>query len=330
MQACIVEAYGPADVVKVAEVATPAPQAGEVLVRVRAAAVTSADWRFRAAVYPLGFRLIGRLMFGLLSPRRPILGMDFAGVVAAVGPGVTRFRVGERVFGSTAALRCGAHAEYLVAREDDAMRGTPDGLSDEEAAALPFGGNSALAFLRDFASLRPGQRVLVVGASGAVGAMAVQIARDLGAQVTGVCSAANAELVRELGAERVIDYRSQAPVAPGDRYDVIFDTIGVTTFAECRAALEGGGPSGAGGLWVPLNGGLPVFAQALLSRLRGGPRVVTGVSQNTRASLDDLCERIARGALRPVVGASYPPSAIVEAHRAVESRHKRGSVIVRF
>ncbi|MBK6520043.1 MAG: NAD(P)-dependent alcohol dehydrogenase [Polyangiaceae bacterium] len=238
MRACVYEEYGGPDVVSVAEVATPSPKEGELLVKVAAASVTTADWRFRSASFPVVFALAGRLLVGVLRPRHPVLGMDFAGEVAAIGAGVSDFRVGERVFG--AATR-GAHAEYVTVRADGAVTRTPPGLSDAEAAAVPFGANSALAFLRDFGAVRAGQRVLVVGASGGVGVWAVQIARHLGAEVTGVASAKNLELVRSLGAARALDYGSEAYLEPGAGYDLIFDTLGATTFAQARPALA---PSG--------------------------------------------------------------------------------------
>jgi NADPH:quinone reductase-like Zn-dependent oxidoreductase len=322
MQACIYEQYGPPDVVRLAEVSTPAIADDEVLVRVHAAGVTTADWRLRAAAFPRGFKLLGRLMLGLFRPRNPILGMDFSGVVAATGRNVTRFRVGERVFGASSPMRRGAHAEYVAVKESGAVLRTPPNLSDDEAAAIPFGGNSALAFLRDFGRLQPGQRVLIVGASGSVGSWAVQIARHLGATVTGVCSASNLPLVRSLGAEHVVDYTSSAIGQNGEKYELIFDTVGVTTFASCKEALS------EQGTYLPLNSGLREIGQAIVSSLRKGKRVKYAISQNTRAGLECLVNLIERGVLRPVVDRVYPMREIAEAHRHVDGRHKRGSVVV--
>jgi NADPH:quinone reductase-like Zn-dependent oxidoreductase len=323
MQACIYAAYGAAEVVTVGQRERPAMKADEVLVRVHAAAVTTADWRFRAAAFPTGFKLLGRLMLGLLRPRNPVLGMDFAGTVTDAGSKVTRFRVGQRVFGSTNPMRRGAHAEYLVVKESDAIIATPAGLTDEQAAAIPFGGNAALAFMRDFGRVQPGQRVLIVGASGGVGVWAVQIARHLGAEVTGVASARNLDLVRSLGAHHFVDYGSGEIAAKGQRYDLIFDTVGVTTFAGSKPALT------SHGTYLPLNGGVREIGQSLLTSVGRGKRLKHAVSSNSRASLETLVELIATGALAaPIIDRVYPMSEIAEAHRQVEARHKRGSVIV--
>jgi NADPH:quinone reductase-like Zn-dependent oxidoreductase len=322
MQACIYEQYGPPEVVTLGEAKTPAIRADEVLIRVRAASVTTADWRFRASVFPRVFWLPGRIMLGLFRPRNPILGMDFAGVVEAAGSGVTRFRPGDRVFGATHPMRRGAHAEYVAVKESGAMVHQPASLDDHQAAAIPFGAGSALAFMRDFGKVQPGQRVLIVGASGSVGSWAVQFARHFGAEVTAVCSARNLELVRSLGAHRAVDYASEAYAEAGDGYDLIFDTVGVTTFAGCRDALA------ERGTYLPLNGGLREMVQAVFRSRNAGKKVKFAVSENTREALELIVGLIESGVLRPVVDQVYPMDRIAEAHRHVESRHKRGSVIV--
>jgi NADPH:quinone reductase-like Zn-dependent oxidoreductase len=322
MQACIYEEYGPPEVVKVGEVKAPEVKADEVLVRVRATSVTTADWRFRASAFPRPFWLPGRLMVGLFRPRNAILGMDFSGVVEATGRNVTWFRVGDAVFGATDPFRRGAHAEYVAMKESGAIVHKPPCLTDHEAAAIPFGANSALAFLRDFAGVRPGQRVLIVGASGGVGSWAVQLARHFGAEVTGVCSARNVDLVRSLGAHHVVDYASEGLARKGETYDLIFDTAGATTFAGCKDALS------EKGIYLPLETGLREMAQAILTAASAGKRVKYGVSKNTREGLDFVVGLIESGALRPVIDRVYPMDRIAEAHRHVEGRHKRGSVIV--
>ncbi len=322
MQACIYREYGSHDVVTLGEVATPAGAADEVLVEVHATSVTTADWRFRASAFPGPFWLPGRLMLGLFRPRNQVLGMDFSGVVVKAGRDVTRFRVGDSVFGATDAFRRGAHAELVAVRESDAIVHKPASLSHEQAAAIPFGGCSALAFMRDFGAVKPGQRVLVVGASGGVGVWAVQIARQLGAEVTGVCSARNVELVRSLGAHHVVDYARDAVAPPGAGYDVIFDTVGITSYAECKAALS------STGVYLPLNCGVREMMQALLTLRSKGKRVKYAVSSNTRESLEQLVASIESGAVRAVIDKVYPMHQIAEAHRHVEGRHKRGSVIV--
>jgi len=322
MQACIYEHYGPAEVVKLGEVARPRMKADEVLVRVHATSVTTADWRLRAAAFPLGFRVMGRLMLGVFRPRNPVLGMDFSGVVEAVGTKVTQFHVGERVFGAASPMRRGAHAEYVAVKESGVIMRKPAGLTDQEAAAIPFGGNSALAFLRDFGEVRAGQRVLIVGASGGVGVWAVQIARHLGAHVTGVCSTRNLELVRSLGAQRVIDYTTGTIAEKGENYDLIFDTVGVTTFAACKDALS------EKGTYLPLNSDLRGIAQALFTSRSTGKKIKYAISRNTREGLDLIVKLIASGVLKPVIDHVYPMDQVAEAHRHVEQRHKRGSVVL--
>ncbi len=322
MQACMYEQYGSAGVVTVGGVEKPRIEANEVLVRVCAASVTTADWRFRASTFPTVFWPAGRLMLGLFRPRNPVLGTDFSGVVEATGSDVKRFRIGDRVFGATSPLTRGAHAEYVAMPESGAIVHKPSCLTDDEAAAVPFGANSALAFLRDFAKVESGHRVLVMGASGGVGVWAVQLARHLGAEVTGVCSTRNVELVRSLGAHHVVDY-SSGPIAPnGETYDVIFDTAGVTTFAGCKAALT------ARGIYLPLECGLREIVQALLTGWRAGKRLKFAVSESTRDDLEANVALLEAGVLRPVVDHVYPMASIAEAHRHVEGRHKRGSVIV--
>lgn len=320
MQACIYETYGPPEVVTVAEVEKPEPRSRELLVRVHASAVTSADWRFRASEFPKPFWLAGRLMLGLWRPRNPILGMDFSGVVEAVGKGVTQYAVGDAVFGSTAVNARGAHAQYLTAAETGAILRKPECLTHFEAAALPFGANAALAFMRDVANVRPGQRVLIIGGSGAVGAYAVQLAHHFGAHVTAVCSQRNGDWVRSLGADQVADYHRET-FPGGATYDVIFDTIGVTTFDAARTSLT------ENGVYVPLNGHIFDLLRANFSG-RSGKRVKTSISKNTTAALAENCQLIADGHLRPVVDRIYPMHQIADAHRHVESRHKRGTVVV--
>ena len=322
MHACIYEAYGTADVVRVGEVRTPEIAPDEVLVRVHATSVTTADWRFRSAAFPRGFRLLGRLMTGLFRPRNPVLGMDFSGVVVAKGERVTRFEVGQAVFGAASPMRRGAHAEYVAVSESGALVEKPAFLTHAQAASIPFGGNAALAFIRDFGRVRAGQRVLIVGASGGVGSWAVQLARHLGAEVTGVCSAGNLELVRSLGAHHVVDYASEPMGARGERYDLVFDTVGVLGFAASKGMLT------ERGVYLPLEAGLRELGQALLGSFGSGQRVKYAVSKNTREGLEVILALIGSGELRPVVDHVYPMSQIAEAHRRVEGRHKRGSVVV--
>ena len=322
MKAAIVTRYGPPDVVQIQEVATPVAKPGQVVIRQHATALTSGDARIRAANMPPGFGLILRLVFGFTGPRQPVLGICVAGEVAEVGPGVTSHKPGDHVLATTGfAMR--AHAEYVAVKADRLVP-LPAGLTMEEAAALPFGALTALYYLRDRAALKSGERILIVGASGAVGAAAVQLARHYGARVTAVCSAANADLVRSLGAEAVIDYRTQDFRTTGQRYDVILDCTGQATAANCRAALVPGGR-------------LCLVVASLACQLlagwhsrRNGVQVIAGVGKEAPADLAFLAELAAKGPLRPHIGATFPLSAIAQAHALVDTGHKRGNVVITF
>ncbi|CAH0248451.1 NAD(P)-dependent alcohol dehydrogenase [Roseomonas sp. CECT 9278] len=320
MKAAIRRRYGPPEVLELAEVATPAPGPHEVRVRVAASSVTSGDARLRGCTDAGIFWLPIRLIFGLRRPRRPIAGMEFAGRVDAIGPGVTRLRPGDAVFGMTSGS--GANAEYLTIREDAAIAAMPARLSAAEAAAVPFGALSALEFLRDVARLREGERILVHGASGGVGVFAVQLARHFGAHVTAVCSAANAALVRGLGAHDVIDYAAADFTAGNATYDVILDVVGGTDPARCRRVLA------PGGRHVFVAFGLREMLWMLGTWLGGGRRVVCGTSGARRQDLDWIAERLGSGALRPVIDRRFGLADIIAAHRHVETGRKRGSVVI--
>jgi len=319
MRAVTCRRYGPPKVLRIEDVERPTPADHEVRVRVHATTVTSGDAKIRGFRGAGVFWLPMRLMLGLFRPRNPVPGMEFAGRIDAVGRDVTHFRPGDPVFGI--ALR-GAHAEYLTIAESDAILRRPAGLTDAEAAALPFGALSALVFLRDMARVRPGERVLVQGASGGVGVFAVQLARHFGAHVTGVCSTANMELVRSLGADAVVDYTTTDFTAGAARYDLILDTVGVTSFSRSRRVLT---PQGR---HVFLVFGVRPMGQMLWTWLRGGQRVICGMSRETKADLAIIAGLVAAGVLRPVIERSYDLQDVGEAHRHVDGGHKRGSVVM--
>jgi NADPH:quinone reductase-like Zn-dependent oxidoreductase len=239
MRAVVCQRYGPPEVLELREVAKPAPKDDEVLIRIHATTVTSGDWRVRSLTVPLGFRTISRLLFGVSKPRQPILGTELAGEIEAVGKAVRKFHVGDQVFAFSGA-GMGCYAEYRCMAEGGALAPKPPHLSDGEAAALSFGGTTALHFFRR-AKLKSGERVLVNGASGGVGTAAVQLARHAGAEVTGVCSGANVELVRSLGADHVIDYTQDDFTENGETYDVIMDTAGTAPYACSKRSLNRGG-----------------------------------------------------------------------------------------
>ncbi len=320
MKAVLAERYGPPEVLQIREIATPTPGDDEILIRIHATTVTSGDWRIRSQTVPAGFGLIMRLVFGLRKPRQPILGSELAGVVAATGRNVTQFQVGQRVFAFND-MGMGCHAEYLCLPEDGMVVATPPGLRDATAAALCFGGTTALDFLRR-AKLRPGERVLVNGASGAVGTAVVQLARHAGAEVTGVCSTANLDLVRSLGAARVIDYTRDDFRCNGETYDVIVDTVGTAPFARCRRSLK------PGGRLLLVLAGLPDMLKGLWVSLTSGRSVIAGPATVKRDDLRTLATLAETGEFQPVIDRIYPFEQIVEAHRYVDTGRKRGNVIL--
>lgn len=319
MKAWVYRRYGGPDVVQLEDAPTPEPKANEVLVRILATTVTAGDWRALTLEMPPGFGAMGRLVFGITRPRKPILGLEFAGRVERVGAAVTRFRAGDAVFGS-AEGRMGCHAEFQTLAEDAAIAHKPEALSFETAAALPFGGATALYFLEKGA-LKPGERVLVLGAAGGVGTAVVQLAKHLGAHVTGVTSTPNLELVASIGADRVLDRTKVDPLATGDQYDIIVDTVGETPLRRCRHALRDGGRL------LAVAGSLGTMVGAPLAR--GGRTVIAGVAPGTREVMEKLAELGRTGALRPVLDHVYEFGEMREAHARVASRRKRGNVVVR-
>lgn len=267
--------------------------------------------------YPLA-----QLMFGIRRPRKPILGTELAGEIEAVGAGVTSFQRGDHVFGIDSA-GLGAYAEYVCRGERGALAHMPANLSFEEAAAVPFGAGTALYFLRDLAKLQPGQRVLVNGASGGVGVYAVQLAKHFGADVTGVCSGANLELVCSLGANHVIDYTKEDFTAARDAYDVILDTVvRKADFNRCRGVLR---PRGR---YLAVAGGPREMGQMVWTAVLGDKKVLCGSPSETQANLIELKKLLKIGAMHPVIDRQYPLEQIAEAHRYVDQGHKRGSVMI--
>ncbi|MBO6939789.1 MAG: NAD(P)-dependent alcohol dehydrogenase [Deltaproteobacteria bacterium] len=310
MRAATNTEYGTPDVLRVTETDRPQPGPGEVLVEVHAAAVTQGDRRLRAADFPGVSAVFGRLLFGLFRPRHSVGGTMFSGRVVAVGSDVTRFSVGDEVFGG---VDRGAYAEYVVVSEDGAIADKPEVLDHAEAAAIPYGAGTALTFLRDMAKVQPGERVLVVGATGGVGRMAVQIARHLGAHVTAVGSR-DAELVRALGADDFIDYTAEDFTARDERWDVIFDTTEGDHFRSFRGSLT------ETGRYLSLYMTPRLLVQMAFTALRGGRRAMTGVAMGSTEGMEDLRELVEIGAVRPVVAERFPLDRIADAHRALEGR----------
>jgi NADPH:quinone reductase-like Zn-dependent oxidoreductase len=321
MKAAVYSRYGPPDVVEVKEVEKPAAKDNEVLIRIRATTVSSGDWRLRSFDMPPGFGLLARPMFGFFGPRQPILGGELAGDVEAVGRNVTRFKAGDAVFAFPGS-KFGCHAEYRAMPENGALALKPRGLSYEKAAALSFGGSTALNYLKDKANIQRGERVLVVGASGAVGSAAVQLAKHFGADVTGVCSTANLALVTSIGADRAIDYTTVDFTESGETYDIILVAAGATSFASYKGSLN------ENGRLLSILAGLGDMALIPWVALTGSKRVIAGPAAERAEDLLVLKELAEAGAFKPVIDRCYPLDRIVEAHAYVDTGRKKGSVVI--
>jgi NADPH:quinone reductase-like Zn-dependent oxidoreductase len=320
MRAVVYERFGPPEVLHLADVPRPKPRPNEVLVKVHAVALTRADCATRDANRKSGrgFVVVSRLVFGLRAPRQPILGKDFSGEIAEIGSAVTRFKVGDEVFGSTG-FRFGAHAEYLTIKETSHVVLKPTGSSFVEAAAVTDGGIYALTPLRA-AHIQKGQKVLVYGASGAIGTAGVQLAKHFGAEVTAVCNTKNLELVKSLGADHVIDYTHEDFTKNGETYDVIFDAVGKHSFRLSEGSLK------PGGAFLPTDK-FENMVLALRPRPRDGKRVLF----LARIGADDvsfLKSLVEAGEFRPVIDRTYPLEDVVEAVRYVETEQKVGNVIL--
>ncbi|HEX8253626.1 MAG TPA: NAD(P)-dependent alcohol dehydrogenase, partial [Thermoanaerobaculia bacterium] len=307
MKAVVYQQYGGPDVLRFAEVATPVPGAGEVLIKIHATTVTSADWRVRSLDVPRGFGLLSRLARGITGPRQPILGTELSGIVTSVGSAVAKFKPGDAVF-AFPGVRMGCHAEYRCLSQDAAIALKPTNLGHAEAAALLFGGTTVLHFLRA-AKLGAGHHVLVNGASGAVGTAAIQLAKHFRAEVTAVCSGGNAALVKSLGADYVIDYTEEDFTRNGRLYDVIIDTAGTAPFARSKGSLRHDGK-----LLVVL-GGLRDLLSIPWIALTDSRKVIGGTATASAEDLRFLADLAERGELKPVIDRSYRFEDIVEAHR---------------
>lgn len=319
MKACVYHRYGGPEVVEIHDLPTPAPKPGELLIRIHAATVSAGDWRMRSLAMPRGFAPFARLAIGITGPRQPILGGDFAGIVAAIGAGVTRFAPGDAVFGFPG-IKLGCHAQYRVLPETGPVLPKPAALDFAAAASLPFGAMTALHYLRR-AAIQPTDRVLVVGASGAVGSAIVQLARHHGADVTGVTSTANLDLVTALGAHRAIDYTKTDVNAGPTQYDIIADTVGATPFSRYRPILR---PNGR---LLAIAASLPDMLPALWAPLYGR-RVIVGPASETLDDLRQVATLAEQGALRPFIDRHYDMTDITAAHAHVATFRKRGNVML--
>jgi len=318
MKAIVCTKYGPTDALQLQEVAKPIPKATEMLVKIHATTVGPANVALVTAD-----PFIIRFVSGFFRPRFPIPGTLFAGEVEAVGEEVKHFKVGDPVFGNTVTNN-GCSAEYVCVPEERMVAIKPANMTYAETAGICDGGATSLAFLRDKASLRRGQQVLINGASGSVGIAAVQLAKHFGAEVTGVCSTANVELVRSVGADTVIDYTTDDFTKRSDAWNVIFDAIGKSSFSRCKSSLK------QGGVYLTTVPTLAIMLHMLWTSKIGKKKAVfaaTGFSQ-TKEKLRFLVELIEAGKLRTVIDRSYPLEQIVEAYRYVEKGHKTGDVVI--
>lgn len=318
MRAIICTSYGTPDVLQLRQVAKPVPADHEVLIKVYAATVGPSDCAFRK-----GEPFIVKLIYGLSKPRLKTQGVEFAGQVEAIGGAVTDFAPGDQVFGISPNT-FGAHADYLCLPASKPLVVKSARMSYEDAAAICDGAPTALTFLRDKARIQPGQQVLVNGASGAVGAYAVQLAKHFGAEVTGVCSAANLGLVTSLGADHVIDYAQTDFAANGRRYDIIFDAVGKSSFSRCQGALK---PRGVYLSTVPAAGLMLQMARTALFAKQRAMFAAAGLMQ-TKANLAFLRDLFEAGALRPVIDRRYPLEQVPEAHGYVDTERKKGNVVI--
>jgi NADPH:quinone reductase-like Zn-dependent oxidoreductase len=323
MKAILHTKFGPPDELQIKEVQKPVPRGNEVLIKIHATTVTSTDCNVRNFTFVPGvFQLPARLfMFGVFKPRINILGIDLAGEIEAVGKDVKRFKEGDQVFG-TPGITFGAHAEYTCVPEDAVLTRKPANISWEEAAAIFLGAHTSLFYLRDMGNIQAGHKILIYGASGAIGTYAVQLAKYFGAEVTGVCSTTNLEMVKSLGADKVIDYMKEDYTRNGEAYDLILDTVGKTSFSRCKKSLK------QKGLYLPVVMDLTELVQIMWTSMTDGKKVKGGVAVERIEDLIFFKELIEAGKLKPVIDRCYPLEKIAEAFRYVEKGHKKGNVVI--
>lgn len=325
MKAVVCEKYGSPEVLHLVEVDKPVPKDNEVLVKVKATTVNAADCNARGLTYiPSGLGILARLMLGFNKPKKSILGSVLAGEVESTGKDITQFKPGDRIYGSSEEL--GAYAEYACWTEKSLLSKIPENLNYEEAASIPYGALTALYFLKDLAKIESGQKVLIKGASGGVGVYAVQLARYFGAHVTGVCSTSNTGFVKSLGADHVIDYTQTDYTQTGEKWDIILDVVvRKTSFSKNKNSLT------PNGIYLAIAGGLNDMLQMLWTSIRGGKKVYFGGGKDCEKieNFDFINQLLENGNLKPVIDKSFSFEQLGEAHRYVETGHKKGNVVIR-
>ena len=315
--------YGPPEVLKVVECDMPLFKNDEVLIQVFYSSVQAADWRIRSMSLPRGMTFFGRLFFGFFKPRKQILGTELSGVVKEVGSSVTQFKKGDEVVAVMGA-RLGAHAEYVVLNSKNIIVKKPKSISYQEAAVAAFGSLTAYDFLTYKVKIKNGDRILIHGASGPVGTVAIQIAKNLGAHVTAVCSQKNFELVRSLGVDECIDYLSEGFKKSQKKFDVIFDVTGFLSASNSFSALN------PGGQLILISASLYEMLSSVVINLLSSKKVVVGVTTESAKNLEWVLEQIETGKLKIILDQEFAMDQIVEAHRYVEARHRRGNVVLRI
>ncbi len=315
MKAAVYTQFGSPEVLQIKNVAKPTPKHTEILLRIKATAVNSGDWRMRKAD-PFAVRFV----FGLMRPKINILGSVSSGEVEAIGEDVTHFKVGDAVFGHTD-KSFGAYAEYICLPENASMAIKPINISHQEAAVIPFGGVTALHFVKK-AMIKPGQKVLVVGASGAVRTAAVQLAKSYGAVVTGVCSTANIDWVKSIGADKIIDYTKEDFNSKGEKYDLIFDTVNTISVTRSLKSLT------SNGTMILSAAGMSEMLQGLWISKTSKRKVMTGLISHEASDIDFLKGLIEKGKFKPVIDRIYPLEQIAEAHAYAEKGHKKGNITI--
>ena len=323
MKAILHTQYGTPDLLQLKEIDKPAPRDNEVLIAVHATTVSTGDCNVRNFTFVTkSMRPIAKLMFGIGKPwKERVLGTELAGEVESVGKDVKRFKTGDQIVASTG-MAGGGHAQYACLPEKGALAIKPDSLSWEEAVAIPFGANTALYFLRELGKIQVGQELLIIGASGSIGSAGVQLAKHFGATVTALCSGGNVEMVKSLGADKVIDYTKEDFTKNGKTYDLIFDIVGATTFDRCQNSLK------PRSIFLQNIVGLTDLVRILWTSITGGKKLKGGVAMENLERMNFIVQLAADGKLKAVIDRCYPLERIAEAFKYVEQGHKKGNVVI--